>query len=344
VKSWRDNGSLSFLCFLLPLAGVFVSGTLSMVHLFKVHAPCGRSSGCETILSHPSAFWIGVPVAYFGLALYAIGALVAAGAVARPASTVLVRITSLIAGVGMIANTWLTAVAVLHVGAICAWCAASAATMAAWFVSCVYRLRAEPHERHSASPMLLGSATSIVACLLVWQAYRLTQESLELPVDRTAVASLTLDHLTSGRAVLLGKGQLEGVEFADLQCGACAVSIKRLLQEKNSAVQLKLLTKRQDRVGSIKAFVSYLAAEDSSSQDWIRILLQKQPISESGTWALVAEAGLDVEAARQRFADDEDPIWLQLREDSALADRLGIRAVPVLLMKGPGGGITVSRP
>jgi uncharacterized membrane protein len=61
---------LNRIVILLSCVGIFIAGVLSMGHIMHVSIPCGLASGCDQVAHHPSSFWFGVPVAYFGAAMY----------------------------------------------------------------------------------------------------------------------------------------------------------------------------------------------------------------------------------------------------------------------------------
>ena len=51
-------------------AGLFSAEVLSVAHVLDLPLPCGGSSGCATVASHPSSKLFGVPIAFFGVAFY----------------------------------------------------------------------------------------------------------------------------------------------------------------------------------------------------------------------------------------------------------------------------------
>jgi uncharacterized membrane protein len=131
----------------LSLAGVAVAGYLTWVHYADVEPICaGGSGGCERVQSSEYAELAGVPVALLGL----IGYGVILASLALPGDTG--RFTgALLALAGFGFSAWLTYVELFEIDAICQWCVASAAIMAALAVLTSLRVVA-PQPAGSGSP------------------------------------------------------------------------------------------------------------------------------------------------------------------------------------------------
>lgn len=54
----------------LPWIGVYIAAILSFRHTFGLIIPCGENIGCEYLAFHPSSFWLGTPISYFGFVVY----------------------------------------------------------------------------------------------------------------------------------------------------------------------------------------------------------------------------------------------------------------------------------
>lgn len=114
----------------LAAAGLLVSIYLSWVHFVGVPPVCvGGSGGCETVQSSRYATVSGVPVAVLGIAGYAA---LLTSAVLR--GEVGVYLGFLISLVGTLFSAYLTYLEIFVIHAICQWCVASAAIMAAALV------------------------------------------------------------------------------------------------------------------------------------------------------------------------------------------------------------------
>jgi len=113
---------------LLALVGLLISVYLSLHRLgFIAQLKCG-SGGCETVQSSPYAVFLGIPVAFYGVAGY-VGLLVVSlvglqpAFVARRGPTTLLAVLS---ALGFLFSLYLTYLELFVLAAICRWCVASA--------------------------------------------------------------------------------------------------------------------------------------------------------------------------------------------------------------------------
>lgn len=118
---------------LLALIGVFIALYLALHRIGVIGSlQCG-TGGCETVQSSSYAVFLGVPVAFYGVAGY-IGLLVVSLVGLQPAflgrrgPTVLLAV---MATVGLAFTLYLTYVELFVIHAICRWCVASAVVIAA---------------------------------------------------------------------------------------------------------------------------------------------------------------------------------------------------------------------
>jgi uncharacterized membrane protein len=120
----------------LALLGVAVAAYLTWVHYAGLQPFCvGGGGSCERVQSSQWSELAGIPVAVLGL----VGYLLILVSLALP-EDVGRSAAALLALVGAGFSGWLTYVEVAKLGAICQWCAASAAIMLALAVVSVTRL------------------------------------------------------------------------------------------------------------------------------------------------------------------------------------------------------------
>ena len=134
VKGW-DHARLT-----VSLAGVGIAAYLTVLHYDRaipMACPGGGAVNCERVLTSPQAVWLGVPVALWGVAWFAIAAIFAAASIARPSPREPGWLRR--AGFGWTAIGAAVVLGLLYtelavVGAICAWCSVAHLLVVGLFV------------------------------------------------------------------------------------------------------------------------------------------------------------------------------------------------------------------
>jgi len=126
-------------CGAVALIGLAIAGYLTAVRLTGGAPVCAIAHGCDVVQQSRYAEVAGVPVALLGLAGY--GAILASLARDGEGWRTATAFLSL-AGLGF--SAWLTYVEIAILDAICIWCVASAACMAALAALSVRRVLAQP--------------------------------------------------------------------------------------------------------------------------------------------------------------------------------------------------------
>jgi len=105
---------------LVALAGLSVAGYLTWVHFDDSALVCVAGGGCETVQESEYAEIAGIPVAVLGLGAYAVvlGLIAWDSAGARLGAAML-------ALVGLVFSTYLLALQLFVIDAVCAWCLAN---------------------------------------------------------------------------------------------------------------------------------------------------------------------------------------------------------------------------
>ena len=140
---------------LLVVVGGAIAGYLTYVEASGVTAVCGPVGDCNTVQQSPYARLLGVPVALLGLAGY-LAVLVTWGVARRATGAArnrAVRGAFLLALIGTVASAILTFLEPFVIGAVCAWCLASAVVMTAlmWLLAAPARSAVSPERPESAA-------------------------------------------------------------------------------------------------------------------------------------------------------------------------------------------------
>jgi len=156
----RDRLQIALLA--IAAAGVALTAYLTALRWLGAHPlACGPDSPCDLVQSSRWSTLLGVPVALWGLLTYAaIGGLVWNAHRRRTRR----RHAWLVAGLGLAVSVYLTAVSVLVIEAVCAWCLASLGLVTALFAGLSWRL---PERSPGFAWRSQGGAAAGAALLLV---------------------------------------------------------------------------------------------------------------------------------------------------------------------------------
>lgn len=165
---------------MLAGVGLLITGYLTGVAMTDTGAAfCGEGSGCDIVQSSRWATLLGLPIALWGFAVYLV---IAVTAWAMPPRLKRWRRLSFLSLVGVAVSAYLTVIGIVYLDAVCAWCLASFATIAAIFVVTLLRrpdtAPGVPWTTWSANSLL--TAAIVVAVLFVWQNDLLRPESPRL--------------------------------------------------------------------------------------------------------------------------------------------------------------------
>lgn len=147
----------------LAALGLLLTGYLTLA-AWSSAAPalCAEGSACDVIQNSQWSMLLGLPIALWGFAVYALIALAAAtGSTFTSRWRRLSRLTLL----GLSISVYLTVVGIVSLDAVCAWCLASLATMAALFVLVHLRRPGAPSGEGSWGNWWLGNGLAAVAVL-----------------------------------------------------------------------------------------------------------------------------------------------------------------------------------
>lgn len=241
----------------LAFAGLFVAGALSVGKLFNFSLPCGAEHGCDTVNSHPSSRWFGVPVAYIGF----IGYLLIGGLAILRTQAPIKRAASyaltgyLVTAFGAITSVALQVYSLTVIKATCFWCLTSAAIMVLllFFHALEYQERSDLPEKEVLVPeaaiaeeetesetaetvstrptpvRTTGSEWPLVSTLTVILIVALAGFTLKQR-GQALQPGIKIDSQVISKVELVPKGansfgnpdaQVTIIEFADLMCPSC---------------------------------------------------------------------------------------------------------------------------
>ena len=222
---------------LAAIVGLGASVYLLVEYVTGQPGLCLTGSGCDQVRASAFAYPLGIPMPLFGVAFYAVAALVVRRTLDSRPIGFLAPTPALLAAAaaGLAVSTVLTAIEAFVIRAFCSWCLVQAAASAVLFGAALLLARSSPESsdeghsarrRHQATRLLDAERSSLqrtgifgggvtalaVSSLLVFGAIGQMPSG---PSNGSSLAPAT--------APRTGTGAVEIVEFADFQCPACAV-------------------------------------------------------------------------------------------------------------------------
>lgn len=347
----------------LAFGGIFVAGALSASHIMRIELPCGPARGCAQVAMHPSSYWFGVPVAFFGLAAYLTVLFLLAYRAFKglPQTRRVGQIGFGITLVGSAISVWLTIVSWTVINALCPWCLASAAIMIALFLVHAFSLQIET-AAGAAAPVSdaapqaavggIGKADALVlggfgvACVgaLAFQVIAVAQSGPRAQILEPEKFGPAIERLVPKEAFAKGpeEAPVTIVEFADLFCGACRRSYGAMQQLMKRFPNVRVVFRHFPLVGtpgheqSLRAAIyAYYAGENGKYWAFIESVLgAQQPPNDSRQLAAILESlNLDPFEAERMVEDTSSSAFLAVYEDMQVASNLGVQATPTFFVK-----------
>jgi len=337
---------------LLGWTGLFVAGVLSLSHAMGLQVPCGMASDCDQLASHPSSSWVGIPVAYFGLAAYAVltGLAMLREFLGLRNTQALFNFGFVVAGIGAVTSALLQVQALASLGVRCPWCIASAITMVLTLVT--YILLSQTDQEAEARS---GGGYFVAACLIAatgatgftykQMAGNLTQVQ---KVDPAKEKEIMAD-LLGNPARIMGnpEAKITIVEFADALCGMCRSmypQVKDLVQNSNGKVRIAfrhypLFQKPEHRLALPVAMVAEYAADQGKFWPFLDLAFTGEDAmvqTLDGIYALASQAGLDASVVKQLIEGQDDKLLDRVNADIKKAQDLGVRSTPTYIVLAEG--------
>src|SRR5687768_12454435 len=212
--------SANFIVFILASVGAFIALVTGIAHAGGAELPCGGvQSGCDVIAQRENSHWLGVPIAFYVLAIYMMIAFVAMfrAPLGIKNSPRLGRGMWVLLAIGALISVGLVAHAFLNLKATCLWCLASLITMViAFFVHTYGMTTAKDGGRAAPFAAFMGLLSIAVAAGAAY-GFSLRGE----PPTSEFVASKQPVYEASD--VFMGNSDAPIVitEFTDLYCPTC---------------------------------------------------------------------------------------------------------------------------
>ncbi len=357
VRAVQINRGLIALGFL----GLFIAGTLTLAKAMHVVLPCGAGGGegsCQAVSEHPTAFWFGIPVAYFGLAGYlAITALaIVRELTGRELSRPLVGLGFVMSAFGFLASLYLQYTALFVIHEVCKWCISSALTMFATFIghAWLFNIAANadaplPDLPTPSRAARVRAVPFLVAGLLATGVAAFAVPKTDAGGPKVVEAKLNAkSELIPFRHNELGPATapVTVVEFADFCCPSCratAMSTRALVGKYPGKVRLvfrhfPLVGKLGHEMAFPLAIVSELAADRGKFWPFHEAVMtsKEPPATKDEVTALARNVGLDSLEVAKIIDAGPSPQYDVVYRDFQEANALGAPGTPTFFVVAPG--------
>ena len=322
------------IAFILALAGLFISIYLLWVYASPSHPMVCLGGGCDEVRASRFAHFLGIPTPAFGVAFYALLAILM---FAEAAGRKLQRAVLFLAVIGFMVAAALTGVEAFVLHAWCAWCVGQA--IAVTLIVVLYATA--PAETLKPVPSTAGRywsvlmAAIIVGAVAFYLLQRAEQKLPPPPPPAEAIASRLIrpdTHVTGNL-----QSPVTFVEFGDLQCPACAASypiVRSLRAQYGDRVKFAF---REFPLETIHPFAlhSAEAAECAGQQGkfWEmvdRLYEAKGDLADPSLERYAGEVGVDVSQFHQCLVSDAT--LPQIRRDQQDGFALGVRPTPTFFV------------
>ena len=313
VRVWANRA-----VFVLGSLGVFIALVIGIAHASGASPPCGAAqSGCDVIGSPEHSRWLGIPIAFYGLAAYLSIAAIAWRRESDLSESRLGGWLFVLLGAGMLVSWSLIAYGVNTLHTTCRWCLASAVTMTlALMAHALGMSRPESAAKtlpRSLFPAVLGAA--VLAGGALGMNFAAHAQIDAPPVKPGAPIYRADSHIIGNK-----DAPITIVEFMDLYCPTCRINHKWLMERLHGplagkvrlivrhypltedhpmALRAALLMEWAAAKGKLIAFIDQVhAIEDPESIDPLLLA-----VSKAGLSAREAVELLNDPTANRKYAD-----------------------------------------
>lgn len=343
---------LNRIVFFTACMGLFIALVLGFAHLTEISLPCGPfGSDCDAVAFDEWSKIFGIPIAFFGAALYFVVAIGAGFRAVRgiPVTSHIGSFLWISLAAGFLISALLLGHSVFRLKAICIWCVASGVVMTVAFLAQSWELFCERLATGKRSSFV---SFGIVLGIAVFGSlgYAFAEYGMGKKLPKPVEVQIPKEiPLFRDYAPLAGnpKAPITVVEFTDLHCPSCSQLFFWLENELQGRLKDKVklyfrhFPQFEDHPNSLHAAVLVEWAR-SKGRFWelTRTLLEHQNETEpSAMIRLAQEVGLDPQEAQALFDDSEklDQLLVKIHTDMDDAAKLGVIATPSWFVIYPNG-------
>lgn len=339
----------------LSAVGVFIAGVLSVAEATQKEVPCGIDGGCAAVTTSQWSEFMGIKVAYLGLATYVVLLLLAAyRSQARGKMWNNATLAGLaLSGFGFGFSVWLQIVSIAQIQEICRWCLASAVTMFLTFLAHGMLMQAGESEDETKSTMEFAWVAGFA--ILAMGAVGIQSQSLN-NASNSMMTQANFEGVEVS-AIIPDESKMKGnpdakvvlIEFADINCPKCRSvypDMKKLYDQYGGKLKIAfrhfpLFQIPGHETSVAAALVAEMAAAEGKYWEYMDKVMDpgnteriKNP---SGIIAIASEVGLDADAVRDMVEQPDGPALDSMNDDYNLAtQQLKLGGTPTFILVAEG--------
>jgi len=336
----------------LSLAGVFVSGVLSVGAYYRFEIPCGASHGCDRVAMDPSSHALGIPNAYLGLIAYVVLVALTLWRMSKPSARFPVMLGFALSGIGALASMVLTYYSIVVIGATCAWCLSSAIIMVVLLIVHAGLAQAgttaPPQEFESRTANTVFATicfcTMAVALGIFWDGIVKEAKGLDIVITTSPI-----DRFLPKDAHMYGdpKAPITIIEFGDLLCPSCQAEYSKVHEflalhgnEVNYVFrEFPMYTLKGHEQSAPAAVAAEIAGEQGRFWQFVDAMYaqQREDVKDTEPILDVAKSiGLDPEKVLERMQDKNDPAFKRMMRDIDDGSVVGVHGTPTFFVYAKG--------
>jgi protein-disulfide isomerase/rhodanese-related sulfurtransferase/uncharacterized membrane protein len=328
----------------LSLLGLFDSSYLWWAYTSPSRPMVCLGGGCDAVRSSPLAYPAGIPMPVFGVAMYAVLALlILAEPLLSPSFARRARqAVAGISGAGFLFSLYLSGVEAFVLHAWCTWCVISAVTVTLIFVLAVLEVRRAgdaPEPPAAVATMRKHLALCVAAVVIGTPAFFLLARSGTPRAPQSALPEALREHLVRPDSHMTGNLQapVTVVEFGDFQCPACgraeesAIEIRKKYGDQVRFVFRQFPLERIHPFALEAAEASECAADQGKFWEAVEKLYARQSdLTEPALLQYASDLGLDVPRFQQCLANGST--LARIRRDVEDGRALGVDRTPTFFV------------
>lgn len=314
-----------------PVSGLGFAFAAAVPYVTGVAPRCGQGD-CDRIAFDPSAFWFGVPVSYCGVVYYLIS-LALAFAMLRTGLLKWVIAGSIWALLGLVGSKILTLRLQLELNAFCQECTGSALCCVLTGVSFSVRLihLSDPKVRSSWTVLSCGMVSGLF--IAVPTVSRSLDRFHSFAIERTEITKKLRDVPETSLTKSLHRfgpssAREKVVIWVDFLCTPCHRQLEILLRRQLAGEQFEIILRhRPSQLSAMSMLAANLSESAATNASFLLFFRNCAKIKHLSTRELTNTAVAAGVSIRPFLAQES-----QVSADIEVANRIGIRTVPTLVV------------